>query len=398
MTTNFTSAGYVKRTPEEIKKSLASYMTQNNSSYGDYTSDIQNDLLDTSVAEISEIENICAGIANSFSPAFDGCNDFIWEQQAASLGLKYKNESKSKVLLKFAGPAGLYIPQGSEVSNGFKTDSSLTLDTTGVGTVTASSEEDAIFAKGTINEVKTLISDELTVTNPSTSIAFQPEETSKELKLRAQRLLRSPRKGSLDYALNRLTEIPGIQERLVNFNFEATALNRGIEVIVAGGNSNEVATAIFDSFFDIGNIVSAPSDSENDRTSTFQINYFGSPIDIKWTVPKELKLKFEVEVSFRYVNVYSGTLEQQCQNVFAEVLNRRRVGLPLNRNLLNSLIYEEVRRLGIDLQYLASINYVVYNDEDGSTVSFDGNGYMTKVKKDVYTTLSDFKLAVRAST
>ena len=398
MRTNFTSAGYVKRTPEEIKNALASYMTQNNPSYGDYTSDIQNNLLDTSVAKISEIENICAGIANSFSPAFDGCNDFIWEQQAATLGLKYKDESKSKVLLKFTGPAGLYIPQETEVSNGFKTDSSLTLDSTGVGTVTATSEEDAIFAKGTINEIKTLISDELTVTNPSSSIAFQPEETNKELKLRAQRLLRSPRKGSLDYALNKLTEIEGVQERLVNFSFEATTLNRGIEVIVAGGNSNEVATAIFDSFFDIGNIVSAPSNNENDRTSTFQINYFGSPIDIKWTIPKELKLKIEVEVSFRYVNVYSGTLEQQCQNAFANILNTRRVGLPLNRNLLNSLMYTEIKRLGIDLQYLASINYVIYDAEDDSMVSFDGTGYVSGVKKDIYTTLSEFKLTVKAST
>lgn len=390
----FTSTGYVKRTASEIKSSLVSYMQKTNATYQELSADVQNNLLDTSVATVSEVENAVSSLANSFGPSFQGDNGFMWEQQAASMGLKYKDETKSKATLKFTGDAGLYIPANTETKYGYKTDVSITLDSTGTGYVSASSDDESVYAAGAIDSIATKVSDTLTVTNPSATIPYQPEETNDELKIRSQRTIRSPRVGGLDYALLQLTSVEGVQERLCNFNFSQTTLKRGIEVIAGGGNSNEVANAIFKSFFDIGNLISDPSDGETDRTSKFTINYYGSPIDIVWTLPKELKLDITVQVAFRYVNVYSGTLSSQVQTAFENLLNNRKVGLPLNKNLLDSLIYEEVAKLGISLQYLQSITYLI-NDDKGNPLDFDGYNYLAAVKKDVYTTLSAFSLSIR---
>lgn len=391
----FTSNGYEKRSASEIKTSLVSFMKRNNATYQELSADVQNNLLDTSAATISEVENAVSSLANSFGPSFQGDNGFMWEQQAASMGLKYKDATKSKVTLKFTGDPGLYIPANTETKYGYKTDVSITLDTTGTGYVSASSDDESVYAAGTIDSVATKVSDTLTVTNPSATIPSQPEETNDELRIRSQRTIRSPRIGGLDYALLQLTSLEGVQERLCNFNFSQTTLKRGIEVIVGGGNSNEVANAIFKSFFDIGNIVSDPSDGETNRTSKFTVNYYGSPINIVWTLPKELKLKIRVQVAFRYVNVYSGTLESQVQTRFEKLLNNRKVGLPLNKNLLDSLIYEEVLKLGIDLQYLQSITYLINDADTDSSLQFDGYNYLAAIKKDVYTTLDEFSLSIR---
>lgn len=391
----FTSSGYEKRTADQIKSSLVSFMKRNNATYHELSADVQNNLLDTSAATISEVENVVSALANSFGPSFQGDNGFMWEQQAASMGLKYKDETKSKVTLKFTGDPGLYIPANTETKYGYKTDVSITLDSTGTGYVSASSDDESVYGAGAIDSVATKVSDTLTVTNPSATIPSQPEETNDELRIRSQRTIRSPRVGGLDYALLQLTSLEGVQERLCNFNFSQTTLKRGIEVIVGGGNSNEVANAIFKSFFDIGNIISDPSDGETDRTSKFTVNYYGSPINIVWTLPKEIKLKISVQIAFRYVNVYSGTLESQVQTRFENLLNNRKVGLPLNKNLLDSLVYEEVIKLGIDLQYLQSITYLINNADNDSPLQFDGYNYLSAIKKDVYTTLDSFSLSIR---
>lgn len=391
----FTSNGYEKRSASEIKTSLVSFMKRYNATYQELSADVQNNLLDTSVATISEVENAVSSLANSFGPSFQGDNGFMWEQQAASMGLKYKDATKSKATLKFTGEPGLYIPANTETKYGYKTDVSIVLDTTGTGYVSASSDDESVYSAGAIDSVATKVSDTLTVTNPSATIPSQPEETNDELRIRSQRTIRSPRIGGLDYALLQLTSLEGVQERLCNFNFSQTTLKRGIEVIVGGGNSNEVANAIFKSFFDIGNIVSDPSDGETNRTSKFTVNYYGSPINIVWTLPKELKLKINAQVAFRYVNVYSGTLESQVQTRFEKLLNNRKVGLPLNKNLLDSLIYEEVLKLGIDLQYLQSITYLINDAATDAPLQFDGYNYLAAIKKDVYTTLDDFSLSIR---
>lgn len=391
---NFTNAGYIRRTPEEIKESLNNFMIQNNPSYQEYVADVQNNLLDTGIAKMLEVENACADTANSFGPAFADSNGFIWEQQASSLGLKYKDAVKSRVTLKFSGKAGTYIPQNTEVKNNYRTTDSLTLGSTGIGYITAESDDSTVYSAGEINEVITNIADDLKVTNPSATIPSQDAETNEELKLRAQRLLRSPRVGSSDYATYLLTSVDGVTERLVSFKFTNTTTSRGIEAIIGGGETQDIANVLFNCFMNTSNLISNPSDNDTSRTATFSINYFGSEIPIVWTLPKLIEIKLSVTLTFRYVTIYAGTLQEYLLKQFTTLFNTRKVGLPLNKNALNEVIYDAVKSMDVELQYLSQITYEI-KDGNNTDLQWDSFGYLEALKKDIYTSLKEFSLTVR---
>lgn len=390
---NFTANGYVRRSPEQIKQSLNDYMVSVNPTYKEMPADVQNNLLDTSVAILSEIENICADVANSFSPSFANSNDFMWEQQAAAFGLKYKNATLSSVTLKFTGRPGLYIPKDTEVSEGFKTIEAITLNSTGMGYVKAESENEGTFEPDTINEVLSNVSEDLQVTNPTSSLPSENEETLEELKKRTHMLIKSPRVGGTDYAKTQLIKLEGVSERLINFTFMSSNTIRGVEVIVGGGNPNEVANAIFQSFLTTGNLVSKPSNNEVERTANFTIDYFGSKIPITWTLPKELSLNITVNLSFRYVNVYTATLQARMEQEFALFLNNLKVGSALNLASFNSIVYRLIEEMDVDLQYLSNATYIIQSTQQ-QEVGIDEFGYIKGIEKDVYVTLSMLKLDV----
>lgn len=387
--------GYQKRGADEIKQSLRERLSQIDPNFVQAPADIQNNLLNSSIPLIMELENLLAEVVNSFSPEFADRNGFMAKQYAHSLGLAYKDEAKAQVTLKFLGEAGLYVPQGTEVKGGFKTESSVTLDSSGIAYASAKSDTTQKFKAGEIDEVITNVSENLSVTNPSNSLAYQPVETDEELWKRSQRLLKSSRVGGLDYAMSLLTKIEGVSERLINFNFISDSLKRGIEVIVGGGKVEEVANALFNSFIPTSNLVSSPSGEESSRTSEFTINYYGNPLKIVWTQPKKLGLKINAKCNFKYVNVYAATIEEEAQIKFREELNSRKVGLPLNKMVLDSILQGIIQRQGISLQYLQSISYIM-NDQDDQSLQFDGEGYLAQIKKDVYTELLSFSLEIRS--
>lgn len=391
----FTNKGYIKRTAEIIKSDLLNKAQREISEFREWTADIQNNMLDTAVTLISEIENLCGDMANSYGPGYS--NDFIWEQLAQSLNLTYKDESKSSVTLLFKGKAGTYIPRDLQVTGGFKTIDSAILDSSGMAYIGALSENQSIMAAGSIKEIDNSPEPDLTVTNPSDSIPYQPRETNQELKLRAQRKIRNARVGSTDYAYSKLLEIPGLKENRINFVITSTTLNKGIEPIILGSNNESIAKALFESFLDLQCIISEPSGAETQRTVNFNLLYGSNIIPIKWTTPKNLNLNIEIILSFRYMSVYSGRIEQMLDQSFKKYINERKVGMPLNQNTLNEIIYSVINDLEIPLQYLSKIEYNVTDKDTGKTMEWDTNNYLVGIEKDIYTTLTDFSVQVVTS-
>lgn len=386
-----TSRGWNKKTPEEIKESLISYMKEANSSFEEFAADLQNNLLDTAVPVILEIQNMLADTVNSYAPGY--ANDFMWELLASSLNLKYRDEVKGQVTLLFKGNEGVYIPKDTEVGS-FKTSKAVTIGTTGEAYVTAYSESEAEASANTLTTINATIDDSLTVTNPTDSIAYTPKETASQLKLRAQQKIRNPRIGGTDYALAQLKSIDGVNENLINFRFIQTAMQQGIEVIIGGGDDYEVATVLVSAFLNLERLQSAPSDDENDRRVVKTIFYYGNPLSVEWTRPKKINLSLSLELSFRELSVFKGKLQEALQARLESYINNRKVGLPLNKNALDGLLFEELEAAGIDKMYLQSSTWQAKDAVTSSSLTWDSYNYLVEFKKDCYGELKEFQLSI----
>ena len=390
-----TNAGYLKRTADEIKSDLAAKAEIQSPGFSQFTADVANNLLDMSTVGLLELENLVAEFLNGYAPGY--ANNFIKKALANSLGLDLKSETKSSVTLLFKGDPGVYIPKDLELNEGFKTSSSAVLDSTGSAYILAYSENTSTFAAGQINKINNSPDDSLTVTNPSASIPYVAAETIDELWSRSQKKLRNACVGNTDYTTGLLLGIAGIVENRINFNFITTDTKRGIEAIVLGGEPHLVAEALFNGFLDLQNFQSNPSDSDNSRTISYNLIYGTNSIPIIWTTPKNINLSIEVDLSFKYISVYSGNMQIILENLFKNEINNRKVGMPLNKHNLDNLIYEAVQNMSIPLQYLATINYSFKDSDTQAILNFDTQGYLSAIQKDIYLTMTEFKLEIITS-
>lgn len=389
----FTAEGYVKRSAEEIKNSLTTRLQNDYPSFRQWTADVQNNLLDTAVVPILEVENLLADFANSFAPGF--ANDFMWEQLAASLSLQYKENSQASVSLQFSGPVGAYIPPNTEVKGNFKTIQGVSINASGFAYITAYSDTTTVYAAGEIDTILTSTGVEgLTVTNPSASIPAQSVESNDALKTRGQAILRNPRVGTVDYALSRVLEVKGTAERTTSFVLNQNSSLGRIEPIIAGGETDEIATALVHSFIGLGDLVSEPSDNDTARTASWVMKYYGSDLEIKWTLPKLITVDVQVQMSFKNISAYKGKLEELIKNKFENSLNNLKVGSPINKIMLESLVVDSVKEMSIDPQYINTLAFKLSNQETSTDLTFDSYGYVAEIKKDIYVLLGNFTLMI----
>lgn len=391
MTNNFTAKGYEKRTADAIKTSLKDWMTRKTNTFGKQTADIQNNLLDTATPMILELENIVCDLANGYAPTY--ANDFMWEILAQSLGLKYKDSTQSSVTLLFTGNAGDYIPSNTKVTGNFVTQDSVILGTTGTAYATAYSDTESSYPANTITDILTSVPAGVTVTNPSASIPATSATTNSELKLAAQRKLRNARISSYDYAIANLVDI-GVTDRLINFKLQDVGNVGCIEAVVGGGDVDEVANVLFNSFLVPTKLVSNPSDGDATRTATATINFFNNPFEVKWTLPKQLNLDISLSLSLKDTVINALTFKENMQSLLDEEINGRRVGTPLNLALLNSFIYESITDMNIEGYKISTIKWVIKDADTGIELTFDKNDYLSAISFDIYTNLSSFSSTI----
>lgn len=399
-----TAQGYEKRQPSEIKEVIIKELQNAGSPFLELPADIQNNLIDSAIPIMLQFENIAAEIINGYGP--DYANDYIWLNLANSLGLTRKSKVKASVELKFTGEPGTYIPKDTEVG-AFKTDESITLDSTGTALVQAYSESDVFAEAETLTDINATIADDLEVTNPEASIEALEEESVADLRQRVKTILRSSRKGAIDYALARLKAVKGVNPQLIKFRFldynyqvsaeETNVLKnvRGIEAIVGGGDANQIAGVLFDSFLETAKLISQPSNNEVDRTINSIVRYYGSELPISFTRPKNLPLKFRMIFTFRGVIITSTSAEGVIKQPFTDFINNRQLGAPLNKNTLDMFIFSKFAEHGIGTTGFVNIKYAISKGEE--TIEFDSEGFITEIKHDCYLTLAGLQIEIASS-
>lgn len=402
-----TISGYVKRTPEEIKKSIVARIESKGVKFKDLPADIQNNIIDTAVYSLVEYENLASEIINGYAPGF--ANDFMWKALTKSLNIDKLPEVKSQVRLEFRAAPNTYIPEGVKVGD-FETSQSLTINSTGVGYVIAYSNTDKIAEPNTLTKIDTALPAGVTVTNPGASLKRLEAESGEQLKYRAQSILRSPRKGAFDYCRWRLSGVKGVNPQYIQFRrakrtsqVEVNGIQmlkefQGIEIVVGGGDDADVAGCIFDSFLETANLFSEPSDKDKTRTINFEINYNGSLIPIVWTRPKLLQLDLEVTFAFSTINISVDALQNLLNEKLVLYFNSLQVGAGVNKNAINQLILNILKEDGdIDAILVKTIDYSI--KINGLVANFNADNEIPEVKFDTYINVKslDYKLITSAN-
>ena len=91
-----TATGYVKRTPEQWQSILIQAMQSLNPDFTLQPADLQSDMINTSIQQLMQFEDLTANMLNGYGPSFT--NNFIFRKFAESIGL-CKNAPHHKVQL-----------------------------------------------------------------------------------------------------------------------------------------------------------------------------------------------------------------------------------------------------------------------------------------------------------
>lgn len=339
-----TNTGYIKRTPEEIQSDIVNLIKETSPNFVKQPADVQANLIDTSVAVISQFENLVETLFNSYS--MSGSDEMLFRMQAEELGLRQKSEFKSQVTLEFTGLPGDIIPQGTVVSDStgaykFETVDTIILGELKTGTVLALSDYEGTLPANKINTLVSVISSGITVNNPQASLPRIDEESFEEFKARSQARLRSPRLGGRLYAETLIKSIDGVNPRLVSFNcvdytekddesstpgadvfFRLT----GIEAIVGGGDELQIALALYKSFFETQKLRSNPSDKDATRTITRDLYLFNNTFSVTFTRPKLLQLNLRLLITFTGKLASAESVKLATQDDITNYVNTLQVG------------------------------------------------------------------------
>lgn len=339
-----TNTGYIKRTPKEIQSDIINLIKETSPNFVKQPADVQANLIDTSVAVISQFENLVETLFNSYS--MSGSDEMLFRMQAEELGLRQKSEFKSQVTLEFIGLPGDIIPQGTVVSDStgaykFETVDTIILGELKTGTVLALSDYEGTLPANKINTLVSVISSGITVNNPQASLPRIDEESFEEFKARSQARLRSPRLGGRLYAETLIKSINGVNPRLVSFNcvdytekdnesstpgadvfFRLT----GIEAIVGGGDELQIALALYKSFFETQKLRSNPSDKDANRTITRDLYLFNNTFSVTFTRPKLLQLNLRLLITFTGKLASAESVKLSTQDDITNYVNTLQVG------------------------------------------------------------------------
>lgn len=400
-----TLEGYVKSSVDELKQRLESRLLQNVPNWQKTTADVQSNILDAFVTGLLEYENIAADIINAYSP--DYANDFFWNIFADNLNLNRRAKFKSQVLLLFSGPKDTIIPRNTTVSDGsneFKTEETAVIPLTGEIYVSAYSEDEISVPANSLTSIVEIFNADVTVTNPSASLPAIPEDSTEVLRTKTQAKLRSSKNGSIALAHSRLLEIEGVNPRLIkfkliNYNVKETVGEtevfkeiQGIEAIVGGGDPSEVALTLFTSFLETKKLRSEPSDNDANRTIECTLKYFNTPILVKWTSPKEVPLQITANIGFTSVTLSSEAFTLTVKNALMEYIDTLQVGSPFSSRMLDTIIYDELKKVAIEPSMIFELNYKILIDS--TQVTFNSQGFLDEIKDDCYVTLVGFNSVI----
>lgn len=371
------NTGVIKDDPTVIRERLLNQAIEKVKGFTNLPSGIQNNLLDESVLDIAEIQDMLANVMNSISPSY--ANDFIVRELGAAFGLKIKDKALSNTTITFYGLPGVVIPEGVAIGNA---DGSKKFITTKSDIINAAGQV-SIYCEGadyydtptpanTLNVLLNKVLNVTSCTNLNNAVESTPAETISEFRGRFQTRAQANRSGTVATLDNALKEVEGTVDRLCTYK-DSQIIKDGvkeavIEVVVGGGNDYQVALAIFNVLYP--NIfVSNPSGDETNRTVNINVTFNGVNFPITYTRPKinQLSVSISLTVQSGFINIPSEAFTLLLRPYFEDYINNLKIGYSPTGYGFDDLIYQCFKDNFYNISIITGINYTLtVNDEPAS--------------------------------
>lgn len=216
------------------------------------------DILSTDVGAVSACDQARVESINNVSPY--ACNEYFLNQLGEMKGIQRGLENYTSAYVQFSGTAGFSVPIGFTVSDGtyqYQVTNSVAVGTGGTAAtlalVVATTSGSWAVPANSINQITTSVPSKYTLscTNPTAGTAGGEEDWD-TYRSRAILAQRATCQGSLSFIKTLVSAVSGVQSRTVS----AIQYSDGYLVMAAGGDTAEVANAIYKSVGDL-NILQA---------------------------------------------------------------------------------------------------------------------------------------------
>ncbi|MCZ9850163.1 baseplate J/gp47 family protein [Brachyspira hyodysenteriae] len=374
------NTGVIKDDPTVIRERLLNQAIEKVEGFTDLPSGIQNNLLDESVLDIVEIQDMLANVMNSISPSY--ANDFIVRELGEAFGLKIKDQALPNTTITFYGLAGVIIPEGLEVGNAdgskkFITTKSDIINATGQVSIYCEGADyyDTPTPANTLNILLNQVLNVTSCTNLNDAVETTPAETISEFRSRFQTRALANRSGTVATLDNALKEIEGTVDRLCTYKasqiVEEGVSKAVLEIIVGGGDDYSVALAIFNSILYPDILVSNPSGDETNRTINVNVAFNSVDFPITYTRPKinQLSINISLTVQSGFINIPSEAFTLLLRPYYENYINNLKIGYAPTGYSFDDLIYQCFRDNSYSRDIITGINYTLTINGEPATLN-----------------------------
>lgn len=293
-----TSTGFVIKPLDTIESEVeASLKTE----LGAYVNTLPSSVLGNLKSLFAEREHSLWQLAQAVYAAgfFDSATGQSLDNLGALVGAKRLSASKSTVTLTVTLDATTTLATGAQVripntTVTFETLADVTSTTAGDYTVAAQALETGpkTAGAGTLTDIVNAQTGWTASTNVAAAVAGRDLETDADFKIRIKQLLRAQGEATLAAMRGDLIDLEGVTEVKVNNNPTNAEVDtvpaKAFEVVIRGGDDNEIAAEILDS---------TPLGTEMHGTTTVAtLDDEGVSVDVKFTRPTATPLYMAITI------------------------------------------------------------------------------------------------------
>jgi len=332
------------------------------------------DMSSTATGALVVQEQAAVDLINSISPLT--ANEFILKELGLVYGVRPGLGSNSSVFVTFSGTPGFVVNIGFIVSDG--THQYVTQDpaiVSGPGPVGTSQPTFCVavdsgtwaIPENSVTQIVSSVPEGFTLgcTNTATGVPGGDPQTIAEYQAQVIQAGQAVATGVSTLVKTALQNVGGVQARLISFR----QTGGGWQVIVGGGDPYQVANAIFQSLFNIIDLVGAATVGS---TQTVAINDFPDTYSIVYVVPAESTVgvvcTWNTIATANFVS--PAIVTALVQPALVNYINSIAVGQPISLLLLRDTFIQAVKdsipesAISV-LSFVVTINTVVVNPPTG---------------------------------
>lgn len=254
-----TAAGLQPTPPATLLAALLANVAATNPGYtANLPGSLVEDISSTDVGALALIDAAKVELVNSLTPF--GANEFLLVQLGNIYGVPQGQATNTSVPVVFSGSVGFTVSQGFVVSDGtyqYVTQAPAIIGAGGSSLpVLAIAVLSGAWAipSGTVQQLVTSVPTGITlsVNNPTSGTPATGPQDPADYRASVLQAGLAISQGMTTNLKTALARVPGVQPRLVSVQQQSGGF---WEVLVGGGDQYQVALAIFESLFDINNLV-----------------------------------------------------------------------------------------------------------------------------------------------